>query len=56
MTTKAFIKQSDLIRMAKVAKEFNVVVWYEENGVRIGVSPEDKAETAKRKQEWNINL
>ncbi|HWU60836.1 MAG TPA: hypothetical protein VN112_02305 [Ensifer sp.] len=62
MTSKAFIKTADLLRMAKVAKEFDVVVWYEANGVRIGVSPEndatkkEAAEASKRKRYEDIRL
>lgn len=39
MTEKATIKQADLIRMAKVAKEFGVVVWMECDGVKYCVGP-----------------
>lgn len=39
MTTKATVKQADLIRMAKVAREFGVVVERELDGVIVRVAP-----------------
>jgi hypothetical protein len=39
VTKKATIKQADLMRMAKVAKEFGVVVWQEVDGVKYCVGP-----------------
>lgn len=40
MTASALIKQSDLKRMAMIAKEQGVTVWIEVNGKRVGVSPD----------------
>jgi hypothetical protein len=40
MTRAAVVKESDLHRMAKIAKRDNVTVWMEIDGRRIGVSPE----------------
>ncbi|WP_156397701.1 hypothetical protein [Rhizobium sp. Root1204] len=40
MTASALIKESDLKRMAKIAKRDGVTVWIEINGKRIGVSPD----------------
>ena len=39
MTKEATVRQADLIRMAKVAKEFNVVVWMEVGTVKYCVGP-----------------
>ncbi|GAC1042319.1 hypothetical protein [Rhizobium sp. SG526] len=40
MTASALIKESDLHRMAKVAKRDGVTVWVEIDGKKIGVSPD----------------
>jgi hypothetical protein len=40
MTATALVKESDLKRMAKIAKRDGVTVWIEVNGKRIGVSPD----------------
>lgn len=40
MTASALVKQSDLKRMATIAKEQGVTVWIEVNGKRVGVSPD----------------
>ncbi|MDJ1632309.1 hypothetical protein [Rhizobium rhizogenes] len=40
MTASALVKQSDLKRMAQIAKREGVTVWIEKNGQRIGVSPD----------------
>lgn len=39
MSTPAFVRSGDLIRMAKVAKSQGVTVWIEIDGRRVGVSP-----------------
>ncbi|MFS8114883.1 hypothetical protein QD460_24400 [Rhizobium jaguaris] len=39
MTRKALIKEAELRRMAKLAKQFGVVVEQEFNGIKIRVSP-----------------
>lgn len=44
MTREATVRQADLIRMAKVAKEFNVVVERELNGIIVRVAPYAKAD------------
>lgn len=40
MTASALVKQSDLKRMAAIAKSQGVTVWIEVNGKRVGVSPD----------------
>jgi len=40
MTASALVKQSDLKRMATIAKEQGVTVWIEIDGKRVGVSPD----------------
>lgn len=40
MTATALIKESDLKRMAKIAKTQGVTVWIEINGNRVGVTPD----------------
>ncbi|NTG73236.1 hypothetical protein G6M02_07820 [Agrobacterium rhizogenes] len=40
MTASALIKESDLHRMAKIAKRDGVTVWVEVDGKKIGVSPD----------------
>lgn len=40
MTASALVKESDLKRMAKIAKTQGVTVWVEVNGTRVGVSPD----------------
>lgn len=40
MTASALVKQSDLKRMATIAKEQGVTVWIEINGKRVGISPD----------------
>ncbi|WP_162895192.1 hypothetical protein [Rhizobium terrae] len=40
MSSPALVKQSDLKRMADVAKAKGVTVWIEVNGRRVGVSPD----------------
>ena len=50
MTKKALVKQADLLRMAKVAKEFGVIVWHETNGVKVCVGPPDCKEATKLPQ------
>lgn len=47
MTPKALIRTAELLRMAKVAKEFGVVVEQEFEGVTIRVSPHDGAGTVE---------
>lgn len=44
MTKEATVRQADLIRMAKVAKEFNVVVERELNGIIVRVAPYARAD------------
>lgn len=39
MTAPALVKQSDLKRMAVLAKRENVTVWIEVDGKKVGVSP-----------------
>ena len=40
MTASALIKESDLHRMAKIAKRDGVTVWVEIDGKKIGISPD----------------
>lgn len=40
MTASALVKQSDLKRMAAIAKSQGVTVWIEIDGKRVGVSPD----------------
>lgn len=40
MTASALIKESDLHRMARIAKRDGVTVWIEIDGKKIGVSPD----------------
>ncbi|WP_311272106.1 MULTISPECIES: hypothetical protein [unclassified Rhizobium] len=51
MTKEATVRQADLIRMAKVAKEFNVVVERELNGIIVRVAPYAKADDKQEAQQ-----
>lgn len=58
MTTPAIVKQSDLKRMAAVAKSEGVTVSIEVDGKKISISPDipDNHKAGKARQEWNVNL
>ncbi|MCZ3377486.1 hypothetical protein [Rhizobium sp. AG207R] len=58
MTASALIKESDLHRMAKVAKRDGVTVWIEIDGKKIGVSPDIPANHREREiaEEEEIRL
>lgn len=58
MTSPAIVKQSDLKRMAAIAKSENVMVTIEVDGRKISVSPNipDNHRPEKARQEWDINL
>jgi len=50
MTASALVKQSDLKRMATIAKEQGVTVWIEVNGKRVGVSPDNSSQISLDKK------
>lgn len=48
MTTPALVKQSELKRMATIAKREKVTVWVEIDGRRFGISPETTEANQKK--------
>ncbi|MCW8283465.1 hypothetical protein K7A42_21435 [Agrobacterium sp. InxBP2] len=54
MTTKALVTKSELLRMAKIAKQYGVIVEQEYNGVIVRVAPLDagSVKPAKTGPRW----